>query len=64
MRSELEKLDMEKFITKWECGTYRKYFNSPWIYDLFGREKVFDIQDVDMCLSLRQNFDLMVKNLV
>ena len=46
MRNELEKLDMEKFIfTNGSAEHAENILTHLGIYDLFGREKVFDIQD-------------------
>ena len=46
MRNELEKLDMEKFIfTNGSAEHAENILTHLGIYDLFGREKIFDIQD-------------------
>ena len=46
MRDELEKLDMEKFIfTNGSAEHAKNILTHLGIYDLFGRDKVFDIQD-------------------
>ena len=46
MRSELEKLDMDKFIfTNGSAEHAKNILTHLGVYDLFGREKVFDIQD-------------------
>ena len=46
MRNELEQLDMEKFIfTNGSAKHAENILTHLGVYDLFGREKVFDIQD-------------------
>ena len=46
MRNELEKLDMEKFIfTNGSAEHAKNILTHLGVYDLFGRERVFDIQD-------------------
>ena len=46
MRNELKKLDMEKFIfTNGSAEHAKNILTHLGVYDLFGREKVFDIQD-------------------
>ena len=46
MRNELKQLDMEKFIfTNGSAEHAKNILTHLGVYDLFGREKVFDIQD-------------------
>ena len=46
MRNEIERLDMEKFIfTNGSAEHAKNILTHLGIYDLFGRDKVFDIQD-------------------
>jgi putative hydrolase of the HAD superfamily len=46
MRNELEQLNMEKFIfTNGSAEHAENILTHLGVYDLFGREKVFDIQD-------------------
>ena len=46
MRNEIEQLDMEKFIfTNGSAEHAKNILTHLGIYDLFGRDKVFDIQD-------------------
>ena len=63
MRNELEKLDMEKFIfTNGSAEHAKNILTHLGIYDLFGREKVFDIQDAKYVPKPEaKTFDLMVK---
>ena len=63
MRNELEKLDMEKFIfTNGSAEHAENILTHLGIYDLFGREKVFDIQDAKYVPKPEaKTFDLMVK---
>jgi len=63
MRNELEKLDMEKFIfTNGSAEHAENILSHLGIYDLFGREKVFDIQDGGYIPKPEaKTFDLMVK---
>ena len=63
MRNELEKLDMEKFIfTNGSAEHAQNILTRLGIYDLFGKEKVFDIKDAGYVPKPEaQTFDLMVK---
>ena len=63
MRNELEKLDMEKFIfTNGSAEHAENILTHLGIYDLFGREKVFDIEDAGYIPKPEaKTFDLMVK---
>ena len=63
LRSELENLDMEKFIfTNGSAEHAQNILTRLGIYDLFGKEKVFDIKDAgDVPKPEAQTFDLMVK---
>ena len=63
MRNELEQLDMEKFIfTNGSAEHAKNILTHLGIYDLFGREKVFDIQDAKYVPKPEaKTFDLMVK---
>ena len=63
MRSELEKLDMDKFIfTNGSAEHAENILSHLGIYDLFGRDKVFDIQDGGYIPKPEaKTFDLMVK---
>ena len=63
MRNELEQLDMEKFIfTNGSAEHAKNILTHLGIYDLFGREKVFDIQDAKFVPKPEaKTFDLMVK---
>ena len=63
MRSELKKLDMEKFIfTNGSAEHAKNILSHLGIYDLFGREKVFDIEDGGYVPKPEaKTFDLMVK---
>ena len=46
MRNELKQLDMEKFIfTNGSAEHAKNILTHLGVYDLFGREKIFDIQD-------------------
>ena len=55
MRNELEKLDMEKFVfTNGSAEHAENILTHLGLYDLFGREKIFDIQDAGTYLSQRQ----------
>ena len=62
MRNELELLDMEKFIfTNGSAEHAKNILTHLGIYDLFGREKVFDIQDAGYVPKPEaKTFDLMV----
>ena len=64
MRNELENLDMEKFIfTNGSAEHAQNILTRLGIYDLFGKEKVFDIKDAGYVPKPEaQTFDLMVKN--
>jgi len=63
MRNELEKLDMEKFIfTNGSAEHAQNILTHLGIYDLFGKEKIFDIQDAGYVPKPgAKTFDLMVK---
>ena len=63
MRNELENLDMEKFIfTNGSAEHAQNILTRLGIYDLFGKEKVFDIKDAGFVPKPEaQTFDLMVK---
>ena len=63
LRNELENLDMEKFIfTNGSAEHARNILTRLGIYDLFGKEKVFDIKDARYVPKPEaQTFDLMVK---
>ena len=63
MRNELEKLDMEKFIfTNGSADHAKNILTHLGVYDLFGREKVFDIQDAGYVPKPEaKTFDLMLK---
>jgi len=63
MRNELEQLDMEKFIfTNGSAEHVKNILTHLGIYDLFGRDKVFDIQDAKYVPKPEaKTFDLMVK---
>ncbi len=63
MRNELEKLDMEKFIfTNGSAQHAKNILTHLGIYDFFGRDKIFDIQDAGyMPKPEAATFDLMVK---
>ena len=63
MRKELENLDMKKFIfTNGSAEHAENILTHLGIYDLFGRDKVFDIQDGGYIPKPEaKTFDLMVK---
>ena len=63
MRSELEKLDMEKFIfTNGSREHAKNILTRLGIYDLFGKDKIFDIKDADYIPKPEaQTFDLMIR---
>ena len=63
MRNELENLNMEKFIfTNGSAEHAQNILTRLGIYDLFGKEKVFDIKDAGFVPKPEaQTFDLMVK---
>ena len=63
MRNELEQLEMEKFIfTNGSADHAENILTHLGIYDLFGRDKVFDIQDAGYVPKPEaKTFDLMVK---
>ncbi len=63
MRNELEKLDMEKFIfTNGSAEHAENILTHLGVYDLFGRDKVFDIQDSGYIPKPEaRTFDLMLK---
>ena len=63
MRNELEKLDMEKFIfTNGSAEHAKNILTHLGVYDLFGRDKVFDIKDAGYVPKPEaETFDSMVK---
>ena len=63
MRNELENLDMEKFIfTNGSAEHAQNILTRLGVYDLFGKEKIFDIKDAGYVPKPEaQTFDLMVK---
>ena len=63
MRNELEKLDMEKFIfTNGSAEHAKNILTHLGVYDLFGRDKIFDIKDAGYVPKPEaKTFDLMVK---
>ncbi len=63
MRNELENLNMEKFIfTNGSAEHAQNILTRLGIYDLFEKEKVFDIKDAGYIPKPEaQTFDLMVK---
>ena len=63
MRNELKKLDMEKFIfTNGSAEHAENILTHLGIYDLFGRDKIFDIKDAGYVPKPEaKTFDLMVK---
>ena len=63
MRNELVQLDMEKFIfTNGSAEHAKNILTHLGIYDLFGREKVFDIEDAEYIPKPEaKTFDLMIK---
>jgi putative hydrolase of the HAD superfamily len=63
MRNELENLNMEKFIfTNGSAEHAQNILTRLGVYDLFGKEKVFDIKDAGYVPKPEaQTFDLMVK---
>ena len=63
MRNELEKLDMDKFIfTNGSAEHAENILTHLGIYDLFGRDKIFDIKDAGYVPKPEaKTFDLMVK---
>ena len=63
LRNELENLNMEKFIfTNGSAEHAQNILTHLGIYDLFGKEKVFDIKDAGYVPKPEaQTFDLMVK---
>ena len=63
MRDELQKLNMEKFIfTNGSAEHAKNILTHLGIYDLFGRDKVFDIQDAGYIPKPEaKTFDLMLK---
>ena len=63
MRNELENLDMERFIfTNGSAEHAQNILTRLGIYDIFGKEKVFDIKDAGYVPKPEaQTFDLMVK---
>ena len=62
-RNALKKLDMEKFIfTNGSAEHAKNILTHLGIYDLFGRDKIFDIQDAEYVPKPEaKTFDLMVK---
>ena len=63
MRSELELLNMEKFIyTNGSADHAENILSHLGIFDLFGRERIFDIQDAGYVPKPEaKTFDLMTK---
>ena len=63
MRNELKQLDMEKFIfTNGSAKHAANILTHLGVYDLFGRDKVFDIKDAGYIPKPEaETFDLMVK---
>ena len=63
MRNELKQLDMEKFIfTNGSAEHAANILTHLGVYDLFGRDKVFDIKDAGYVPKPEaETFDLMVK---
>ena len=63
LRNELEKLDMKKFIfTNGSAEHAKNILTHLGVYDLFGRDKVFDIKDAGyMPKPEARTFDLMVE---
>ena len=63
LRNELEKLDMQKFIfTNGSAEHAKNILTHLGVYDLFGRDKVFDIKDAGYVPKPEaQTFDLMVE---
>ena len=63
LRNELEKLDMEKFIfTNGSAKHAENILTHLGVFDLFGRDKVFDIKDAGYVPKPEaKTFDLMVK---
>jgi len=63
MRNELENLNMEKFIfTNGSTEHAQNILTRLGVYDLFGKEKIFDIKDAGYVPKPEaQTFDLMVK---
>ena len=63
MRNELEKLDMEKFIfTNGSAQHAKNILTHLGIYDLFERDKIFDIKDAGYVPKPEaKTFDLMVE---
>ena len=63
MRAELENLDMEKFIfTNGSAEHAKNILTHLGIYDLFGRDKIFDIKDAGYVPKPEaKTFDLMIQ---
>ena len=63
MRNELEQLDMKKFIfTNGSAEHAKNILTHLGVYDLFGRDKIFDIQDAGYVPKPEaKTFDLMIK---
>ena len=63
LRNELEKLDMQKFIfTNGSAEHAKNILTHLGVYDLFGRDKVFDIKDAGYVpIPEAKTFDLMVE---
>ena len=63
MRNELENLNMEKFIfTNGSAEHAQNILTRLGVYDLFGKEKIFDIKDAGYVPKPEaETFDLMVK---
>ena len=63
LRNELEKLDMQKFVfTNGSAEHAKNILTHLGVYDLFGRDKVFDIKDAGYVPKPEaKTFDLMVE---
>ena len=63
LRNELEKLDMKKFIfTNGSAEHAKNILTHLGVYDLFGRDKIFDIKDAGYVPKPEaKTFDLMVE---
>ena len=63
LRNELEKLDMQKFIfTNGSAEHAKNILTHLGVYDLFGRDKIFDIKDAGYVPKPEaKTFDLMVE---
>ena len=65
MRNELEKLDMKKYIfTNGSADHAQNILSHLGIFDLFGKDKIFDIKDAEYVPKPEEkNFDKMVKKI-